>query len=110
MGVSQTDSPNEEGEFTTSTEWVEFDEADGVYRVAYDPANDETSLAVVSAVATVSGTDPIDLEPLHDAVDTSALDRLFQPENRLRNCRTTFRFCDLDITVDATGKIELKRG
>lgn len=108
--MSQIDSPDEEGEFTASTEWVAFDEDEEVYRVAYDPAIDETSLAVVSAVATVSGTDPIDLEPLHDAVDTSALDRLFQPEDGPRNCRMAFRFREFDVTVDSTGVIEVKRG
>lgn len=108
--MSRVDHPDGGDEFTPSTEWVEFDEADGVYRVTYDPAVDETSLAVVSTVASVSGTDPVDLDPLYDAVDPAALDRLFRPDNRSESCRMTFRFCELDVTIDATGIIELNEG
>lgn len=112
MGVSQIDQSDEWGEFTASTEWVKHNDEKGVYRVGYDPAIDETSLAVVSAVATVSGTDPLELDPLYDAVNPPSLDELFDPskrEEQSRDCRMTFRFCEFGITVDGSGMIELRR-
>lgn len=36
------------------------------------------TVAVVEALAAAAGVDPTDLEPLNDAVDCAALDRLFE--------------------------------
>lgn len=104
-------NPPQGSDLTQSTEWIEYNEEDQTYRLAYDPAIDDTSLAVVTAVATVSGTDPVEVDPLHAAVDPTALDRLFKPTARRkssRNGQVIFRFGEYTITVDGTGVIEVK--
>src|SRR6056297_3597792 len=65
------------------------------------------SVAVVEAIAEDRGIDPLDVEPLWNAVDSEALDRLFA------NSATTdggqlsvsFRFDDRLVTVDGDGTI-----
>lgn len=57
-------NPPQGGDLTQSTEWIEYNEEDRIYRLAYDPAIDETTLAVVTAVTTVSETDPVEVSPL----------------------------------------------
>jgi hypothetical protein len=51
-----------------------------VYRVQHEWAG-ETSLTttVAKAVSAIAGVRPIDLEPLHQVVNTDALERVFQP-------------------------------
>lgn len=71
------------------------------------------SEAVLAAIATASETDPIDAAdefgPLYEAIDTEALNRLFRSSERTsRECgQVSFRYAGYDVTVDATGRIEL---
>jgi hypothetical protein len=52
-------------------------EADGhVFRATWPSHVTDPSIAVVSALAVVTDTDPMAVGPLHDAVDTDALDTL----------------------------------
>ena len=50
------------------------------YRVEHDWAgDDELSETIVSAVASVLGSEPTDLSPLYEVVDPDALNRLYAP-------------------------------
>lgn len=74
----------------------------------YDRLSDDSlSVTVAEAVATVAGTDVTELEPLHYAIDTDALERLFEPRaNGLRTGGTvTFEYCDCTVTVTAAGEV-----
>jgi hypothetical protein len=89
---------------------IERDESTGGYRVRYDPSEELPSTVVVTAVAAVAETDPLDLEPLRASVDPDALDALFRqtPGGRVRSSgQTEFRFADHHVTVDATGEIRV---
>ena len=89
---------------------IERDESADVYRVRDCPTDEPASTVVVTTVAAVSETDPLDLEPLRESVDPDALDSLFRetPGGCVRNAgRIEFSFADHGVAVDATGKIEI---
>lgn len=51
--------------------------------VEYDVSSDTSpSDAIVRAIAAVSDTEPTDLTPLYDTIDTEALNRLFDGRTR----------------------------
>lgn len=86
---------------------------------SYD-GTDETerkppSLAVVEVVADAEGIryDRLSLpeyEPLHSAVDPTALDELFAPlrDGRPRAGAVSFSYCEYDGTVDQSGAVTLE--
>ena len=65
-------------------------------------AEEETSTAVVLAVAEVTDTDALELSPLYEILDPDALDRFFaddQRSNRSGEAQIIFPFGDCWITV-----------
>jgi len=50
------------------------------------------SIAVIEAVASVSGRDPIDIEPLHRYVDPDALDEIFDRGDATASARGRISF------------------
>ncbi|QSW98336.1 HalOD1 output domain-containing protein [Haloterrigena alkaliphila] len=61
---------------------------------------------VVEAVATASGTSPLDFEPtLYDVVDPEALDALVR--SGTENVRIQFRYGDRSVVVTGTGHVEV---
>lgn len=58
------------------------------------------SEAVVAAVAELTDSDPLSLEPLYHAVDPDALDALLQDEGASRSPQCVeFSYADCDVTV-----------
>lgn len=79
-----------------------------VCETAYDPADGEPpAVAVVDAVAAIEGTDPLDLPPLYDHVDTEALNRLFEDRAAGRGDASAFSFeyGGWDVVVRNDGSI-----
>lgn len=77
--------------------------------VTYDRDPDEPpSRSVIRAVAGVQGTDPTELQPLYEAIDPDALDRVFdgtQGRSRpLADGAVSFRFAACQVTVRADGR------
>lgn len=75
-------------------------QGDPVYRLSYEDA----SLAVIEAVATVTGRPPSEIGPLGEVVDPEALDEVFAPtfDGRPRTGGTIcFPFEELFVVVDA---------
>lgn len=64
------------------------------------------SLAVVEAVAAVTGSEPTKLPLLNDAVNTDALDSLFVPETD-DQLHVSFVYDGLDITVQGEGSVSV---
>ncbi|MFC5277831.1 HalOD1 output domain-containing protein [Halorubrum rubrum] len=60
-------------------------------------------VAVVEAVSTVTDTDPMRLDPLYDAVDSDALERLI--ESGAADTETTFAYEGCRITVSGNGGV-----
>lgn len=70
--------------------------------------SDSASLAVVSAVASASGTDPTALPPLQETVDADALDTL--AANRSGSggsTRVSFAYAGWAVLVDSGGIVEV---
>lgn len=86
-----------------SAEDLSFDEEEGTYRLAYDPSVDDTSLAVIGMVATITQTDAVELESLHSAIDTMALDRFTSGAEGSNH--VDFQYAGFRITVDTDGRI-----
>jgi hypothetical protein len=98
-----------EPDLLESADEIIYYEDDRVYRLEYDPSLDTPTLAVVAAVAAITRTDPMDLDPLHSAIDTSALDDLFAPSpaNHGQWGRIVFRFGGFEIMANSQGIIEV---
>lgn len=107
MTAFQTTSPG--GGIADTLSPVESDADTGIFRTRYDSSRDSTSLAVIAAVATADNRDPFDLAPLESAIDTAALDLLFQePATLGEGCtRTTFCYEGFEVTVFGDGLIEV---
>lgn len=68
---------------------------------------------VVEAVADVTETDPMDLEPLYNHVDTTSLDRLFaeaSPEAPRDRGHVAFPMAGCQIVVYADGTVVVDSG
>lgn len=76
----------------------------------YDAAGDRTPAeAIVDAVATAAGVDPLDLPPLYEMVDPDAVDRLFghPAEAAETEALLSFRFDTWNVFVRADGRIRV---
>lgn len=95
--------------FMTDTD-VESSEVDAMvmepYRTTFDNAAESVSESVISAVADATGSDPVAMPPLYNAINPDALDALFQPATAApkRGDRTlTFTYNDHRVTVSSDG-------
>ncbi|WP_226040818.1 HalOD1 output domain-containing protein [Natrinema sp. DC36] len=76
---------------------------EGRYRVECDFALDDPSHAVVAAIGTLTQTDPLELDPLYQAIDPDALNQMVSATRE--ECQVSFEYADFDVTVDSTGAI-----
>lgn len=75
------------------------------------PARDEPDsicLTIVTTIAEKEGVDPLDLEPLHSALDPDALrkllDRSFNPDLRVQ-----FQYHGYEVTAIGDGQVTAER-
>ncbi len=76
----------------------------------YDRLGDEPlSVTIANAVATVSGEEVTDLDPLHYAIDADALERLFEPRaDGVRSAgQVRFQYNGCTVTVTADGEVRV---
>lgn len=64
--------------------------------------------AVVSAVAEVEQTDPIELPPLYDAIDPEALNTLFTARSDPGLDQITFQYAGYTIVIQASGEVQVR--
>lgn len=67
-------------------------------------AAESVTAAVVSAVASVSGEDVLEVEQLHDVIDPDSLNSLFQRNDRQREMVLEFHYNGCRVQVSASGK------
>lgn len=84
------------------------DERDGQYRVSWDRSNPDTlPMEIVTAVASVKGTDPLDLaRPLNAAFDPDALVRFVASGDE--TLQVTFEYLGTHVTVRADGEVTVR--
>lgn len=67
---------------------------------------------VISAVAGLTETDPVALEPLYQSVDPDALDKLFAADqlgfDRSPN-RVAFSYCGCDVVITGDGSVHVSQ-
>lgn len=70
-------------------------------------AETPTSVAVVEAIASVTGREPTEITPLHEYIDPDALDSLFETSERSGRSPSvvSFPFEDYHVVVRGTGEI-----
>lgn len=88
-------------------ETVNDDPGTPVTRSEYDWGAVDPSTAVVEAVATVAGCDPMALDPLTKRVDPDALDRFVRAADE--DSSICFRYASYRVTVEADGAIAVQR-
>ena len=78
---------------------------DAVQATDSEPA----SQAVVAAVATETGRDPIELRPLYEVFDPDALDALFESSRTGRGAASTrveFTYAGCEVCVRGDGSVD----
>jgi hypothetical protein len=79
-------------------------------RFEFDPATTSASLAVVTGVTEVLDVEPTSLEPLHNTVDTDALDALVDHRNGTANgVHVTFSLGGRCVCVDSSGVVTVEQ-
>lgn len=69
--------------------------------------NGPISDTVITAVADAKDADPLDVEPLHSAIDPDALDSMFDPRigTPPTSLELTFTLDDCEVVVRADGEV-----
>lgn len=70
------------------------------------------TVAVVEAVSSFADREPTELPPLYEAIDTDALDALFEPRTGAsdRSCRVSFVFDEFRVTIENSERIVVESG
>ncbi|WP_337652328.1 HalOD1 output domain-containing protein [Halomontanus rarus] len=71
-------------------------------------SEDTPVYAVVSAVAEAEGTDPVELPPLYEAIDSEALNDLFTGRAKSTVGKVTFQYAGYDVTVNGNGEVQAR--
>ena len=96
-----------------SSPGTEPDSDDGATRARYDWSSAVPSTAVVETVAVAVDQEPTSLEPLHECVDSDALDALVRSRNSPADADTTtvsFVYADRQVTVRGSGEVIVSTG
>jgi hypothetical protein len=85
-----------------------FDPTTGTYHRRFDPDDaGSVSVAVIEAVAAVTGRGPTSLRPLTEATDADALGSLVA--HRDSECEVTFVYEGCAVTVASWGDVTIRR-
>lgn len=88
---------------------VEYGADETVLHATYSSHRTDPSIAVVSALAAVTDTDPMALGPLHDAVDTDALDAILtQGPDDGSDVEVSFTVAGHVVTVHTGGTLTVR--
>lgn len=71
--------------------------------------SEPVTTTVVEAIAEAKGCDPTELEELHRAIDTDALDALFDEgtPGHLRDGQLSFVYSGFEVTITSDGAVNL---
>ncbi|MFP9190658.1 HalOD1 output domain-containing protein [Natronosalvus vescus] len=87
-------------------ESLEYQQDSKTYRAQYDQDTTTASMAVVATVTNALGVDPLELNPLHDIIDTDAVNELLRDRNLPNGfVHLSFRFAGCDISVSGDGVV-----
>ena len=97
--------------YTESFETLDYDVDTGTYRTSFDANVDTPSLAVISAIAAVTGVAITDPDPLHRVIDPDALDKLWHSSKATTrdSSRVSFTFTGYDVSLSRDGLLSIQR-
>jgi len=79
---------------------MSFTHSDNVNMDESFGAGETLSMAVITAVADVTGQSPLEMDPLWESIDADALEALLGDTGQQRPAPTvTFTYCDCEVTV-----------
>jgi hypothetical protein len=84
---------------------------DGTVRAQYDWASTPPPIAVIETIAGALDREPTALEPLHESVDTDALDALLRSKGSSATpsgVTVTFTVADRQVTVHGSGEVVVR--
>lgn len=91
---------------------IKYNADTDTYRTSFYSDDESASMAVISTVAALAGTDPVDLPPLYSVVDADALDALVDPNllgSRQSDVQISFAYNGHEVTVHSYGIITARR-
>lgn len=109
--IVTAEAPSAEVELATERsfctfESFDYDASEDTYRVLFDPETVDPSTAVVSALAVISDTDPVDLEPLYNVIDPDCLDSIASKQPSAGDVEIAFRLNGYAVEAKSSGSIE----
>lgn len=82
---------------------------EGVYRINFDFTTVSPATAIISAVAAVTETDPLQIDPLYSTIDPDALNALFHWRNaQSSDIFLYFSIEGYDIKMTSYGQITIR--
>lgn len=83
-----------------------FSEESGEYTATYDQHVVSPSMALIGAVSDAKDTDPLELNPLFETVDSDMLDGLLRSAGN-DPVQVTFTFAGCEVTMTGDSRIRL---
>lgn len=93
-------------------ETVEYDAETETYRTSFDTTTQSVSAAVISTIAAISETPPIELPPLYSVVEPDALEKVVDARATGptgRDVHVSLSFEGYDVSIASYGIIEVRR-
>ena len=87
---------------------IDFHESSNTYRTQFDVHTRPASEAILTAVATATGKDSLELTPLYSIIDPDALDALFDAPARSESKQqltVTVEYAECRVSVKAHGTV-----
>ena len=88
---------------------VDYKSAEDRYQASYDHEEISPGIAIVEAIATVEGIDPLDIEPLGTTIDLEALDSVLRSGTGQSDPTVTLRTQGYEITLYSSERLVLQR-
>ena len=98
------------GRRDTSVDRIGYDPTTRTYHVRHSSEDEEIPLVVeiVEAVAAITGTEPMAMEPLYSVLDPDALELLIRDAGG--DVQATFTYEGCRVTVESGGEIVVELG
>lgn len=92
----------------SSSESVSSNSASGVTVTWTSEPESTPATTVISAVAEVTDSDPIELPPLYHTIETDALNRLFLSKRSDPEIQVSFQYEGCEVTIDGSGEVRVE--
>lgn len=92
----------------SSSDYVSSNSASGVTLTWNSEPESTPANTVISAVAEVTDSDPVELPPLYRTIETDALNRLFLSNPSDSEIRVSFQYEGCEVTIEGSGEVRVE--